>query len=475
MNSKNQNYFFLFLSYAIAFLLVVLHRNNSFFWDTVQLASAHANYYFQNQFSSLLLPVDIDSGHIPTFGIYLAFVWKLFGRSLVVSHLAMLPFTLGIVFQIYKLCQKFIPPAFVGLATLLILADPSLMSQMTLVSPDVCLVFFFLFGMNAIFDNKKTWLIIAIFCLFLTSMRGMMISLCLLGLDVFSNINLKNNSRNIFNQLIKRSLLYLPALLLFLTFNAYHYYETGWIGYHKDSPWAACFERVDDAKSFFINMALYGWRVLDFGRFGVWFVCILLAACYKKQLLQSKSIKMWLLFCLGIMIILPLNMLWAKNLLGHRYLIPIYLTFSFFTATILFSDFVNQKLKYALSLFWISCLIGGNFIIYPDKVAKGWDSTLAHLPYYELRHQAIDYLNENKIDFKDVASFFPNTASLDRIDLNHDTRHFETFNRKSNYILYSNIYNIEDQTYDSIMNKNNYIVLKQFENKGIYIKILKKQ
>jgi hypothetical protein len=329
--------------------------------------------------------------------------------------------------------------------------------------------------MNAIFDNKKTWLMIAIFCLFLTSMRGMMISLCLLGLDVFSNINLKNNSRNIFNQLIKRSLLYLPALLLFLTFNAYHYCETGWIGYHKDSPWAACFERVDDAKSFFINMALYGWRVLDFGRFGVWFVCILLVACYKKQLLQSKSIKMWLLFCLGIMIILPLNMLWAKNLLGHRYLIPIYFTFSFFTATILFSDFVNQKLKYVLSLFWVSCLIGGNFIIYPDKVAQGWDSTLAHLPYYELRHQAIDYLNENKIDFKDVASFFPNTASLDRIDLNHDARHFETYAGKSNYILYSNIYNIEDQTYDSIMNKNNYIVLKQFERKGIYIKILKKQ
>ena len=105
MNFKNQNYFFLFLSYAIAFLLVVLHRNNSFFWDTVQLASAHATYYFQNQFSSLLLPVDIDSGHIPTFGIYIAFVWKLFGRSLAVSHLAMLPFALGIVFYICKLCQ----------------------------------------------------------------------------------------------------------------------------------------------------------------------------------------------------------------------------------------------------------------------------------------------------------------------------------------------------------------------------------
>ena len=116
MTVKNQNYFFLFISYAAAFLLVVLHRNNSFFWDTVQLGSAHANYYYDNQFSSLLLPIEIDSGHIPTFGMYIALLWKLFGRTLAVSHLAMLPFALGIVFQIFKLCRKFIPEQFVGLA-----------------------------------------------------------------------------------------------------------------------------------------------------------------------------------------------------------------------------------------------------------------------------------------------------------------------------------------------------------------------
>jgi hypothetical protein len=167
-------------------------------------------------------------------------------------------------------------------------------------------------------------------------------------------------------------------------------------------------------------------------------------------------------------------MLWAKNLMGYRYLIPIYLIFSLFTATVLFSDFVNKKLKYRLILLWILCLIGGNFIIYPDKVAKGWDSTLAHLPYYQLRNEAIDYLDKNKIDFKKVNSFFPNTASIDRIDLNHDARHFETYTGKSDYIMYSNIYNIDDQTYDSINNKNNYDIIKQFESQGVFIKILKK-
>lgn len=475
MNIKTQNYFLLYLSYALIFFLVVWHCNNSFFWDTVQLASLHANFYYDNHFSSFLLPIQMDSGHVPAFGMYVAFLWKSFGRNLQVSHLAMLPFALGIVWQIFKLCQKFIPEKFQGLALILVLIDPSLLSQLTLVSPDVCLVFFFLLGMNAILDNKKNWIMVAIFFLFLTSMRGMMVSLCLLGLDIFNNIGFKTSIRNVFNQLFKRSLIYFPALLLFLAFNTFHYIKTGWIGYHKDSPWAVCFERVDDFKGFLFNSAIYGWRVLDFGRFGVWLVFFILLVAYKKQLFKSKSTLILLYFTILIMVLLPLNMLWAKNLLGHRYLIPIYLTFSLLTARLLFTDFVNQKLKYALSILWISSLIGGNFIIYPDKVAQGWDSTLAHLPYYELRLQALNYLDENNIDFKDVSSFFPNTLSIDKIDLNNDFRHFETYTGKSKYVFYSNIYNIEDQTYDSITNKNNYTILKQFENHRVFIRILKKR
>ncbi len=475
MTIKNQNYAFLIFSYVIVFCLIVINLNNSFFWDTVQLGSAHADYFFHNHFSKLLLPIEIDSGHIPTFGIYIAFLWKLFGRTLPVSHLAMLPFAMGIVFQIYTLCRKFIPQQFVGLALILVLADPSLLSQITLVSPDVCLVFFFLLGMNAVLENKKLWIMIAVFCLFLTSMRGMMVSICLLGLDIYSNIDLKNSFRKILNQLIRRSLLYLPSLILFIAYNSYHYFEKGWIGYHKDSPWAQSFERVDDFKGFLFNIGLYGWRVLDFGRFGIWIVLIVLITLFKKKLFQSKPILLLSFFTIGIMIVLPLNMLWAKNLMGYRYLIPIYLTFSLCTATILFSDFVNKKLKYLLTFFWILCLLGGNFIIYPDKVAKGWDSTLAHLPYYELRHEAINYLDQNNIDFAKVDSFFPNTASFDRIDLNHDTRHFSNYSGKSKYVIYSNIYNIDDHTYDSINNKNNYELLKQFESHGIFIKILKKR
>ncbi len=474
ISTKTQNTVVLLFCFLVVCFIVFASSHNSFFWDTVQLGSAHANYYYVNHFSELLLPIEIDSGHIPAFGIYIALLWEIFGRTLEVSHFGMLPFAFGIVIQIFQVCRKLVPEQFVGLASVLVLADPSLLSQLTLVSPDVCLLFFFLLGLNAVLENNKKWIIIAVFFLFLSSMRGMMVSFCLLSLDIFSHIDFKTTSRKIAGQLISRSLLYLPAVLLFLGYNSLHYIEKGWIGFHQDSPWAKSFERVDNFKDFLFNVGLYAWRILDFGRIGGWLIGLPLLILYKKQLLNTKTFRLLLFFTLFSMIVLPLNMLWAKNLMGYRYLIPIYLTFSLFTVTVLFSPFVNQKLKYSLSIFWVLCLIGGNFIVYPDKIAKGWDSTLAHVPYYKLRHQAIDYLDQEHINFEQVQSFFPNLASIDRIDLNGDLRSFRAYDGQRKYIFYSNIFNVSDQEYDEIHNLANYKCIKHFESQQVFIDIFEK-
>lgn len=471
---KIQNRLCLYFCWAIIFFLVILTRHNSFFWDTVQLASKHANYYYSTHFSSLLLPTAMDSGHIPAFGIYIALLWQLLERSLEVSHLGMLPFALGIVWQAFKLCSKFIPEQYIGLALILLVADPSLLSQMTLVSPDVCLVFFFLWGMNAVLENNKLSLAFAVFLLFLTSMRGMMVSVCLLGLDLYLNVEWKKTFRQTLNCLFNRSLIYLPAFMLFAAFSSFHYYATGWIGFHKDSPWAESFERIDNFNSLLFNLGLYGWRLLDFGRFGGWIICLILFANYGKQLAKSKKIVLLLFFSLGMMMLLPMNMIWAKNLMGHRYLIPIYLTFSLLVATTLFSSFVKNKFRFIVFLFWACCLIGGNFIVYPEKIAKGWDSTLAHLPYYNLRHQAIAFLDNENIESQEVQSFFPNLASMNLIDLNGDERRFTFYNGKGKYVFYSNVFNVTDLEYDEIHDRRNYECIKKFESDQVFVHIFKK-
>ncbi|MEA1897674.1 MAG: hypothetical protein U9N53_08430, partial [Bacteroidota bacterium] len=115
-------------------LLTYFVSEHIFFWDTVQLASRHAHFYFENNFNELFLPDEIDSGHIPSFGIYLALAWKLFGKSLFVSHFAMLPFLYGIILQAWLLIKKYFPPQLSLPVLILLLADPTLLSQSILVS-----------------------------------------------------------------------------------------------------------------------------------------------------------------------------------------------------------------------------------------------------------------------------------------------------------------------------------------------------
>ena len=469
MIKRLQNTDFLTVFVYIAILILFFWNcGNFFFWDTVQLGSKHANFYLSTHFSELLLPDHIDSGHIPTFGIYIAFIWEIFGRSLIAAHLAMLPFVLGIVFQLSKLCKKFIPEKYIGIALLLVICDPTLLSQMVLVSPDVPLFFFFLLGINAVLDNRKWLFSFAILFLFLTSMRGMMISLCLLALDLYCNFNFRQQFGKIAVQLIKRSVLYFPALFLFLAYNGYHYQRKGWIGFHKDSPWAESFASVDFT-GFLYNIGVLGWRILDFGRIGIWIVLIFLTLKFKRKLLNHSKIKTLIFFSVIIILILPINMLWAKGLLGHRYLLPVFLVFSLLGTTILFSEFVSQKLKYILSSVWIIILLTGNLWIYPPQISQGWDATLAHLPYYKLRTETLEYLKNEHIDSEKVSSFFPNIATFDEIDLNDDQRNFSTFDGKSEFVIYSNVYNVDQLSFELLT--QNYKIRKDFSCNGLHMTV----
>ena len=62
---------------------------------------------------------------------------------------------------------------------------------------------------------------------------------------------------------------YLPAGIIAFSFLAFHYWKTGWIGFHSNSEWAPGFELVS-GKQLIKNAIILGWRLLDFGRIFVW-------------------------------------------------------------------------------------------------------------------------------------------------------------------------------------------------------------
>ena len=118
-------------------------------------------------------------------------------------------------------------------------------------------------------------------------------------------------------------------------------------------------------------------------------------------------------------------------------------------------------------------LITGNLWVYPERTSQGWDASLAHVPYHSLRKEAIHSLDTMNIDISEVASFFPNYNKIDEIDLNGNQKSFTKFTNNSNYVFYSNVYNLSDKDYELL--NNNYLEIKRFKSLNIIVSILKKR
>ncbi len=458
------------LCYVILFFFV---KDNPFFWDTIQLGSKHAHWFFENDFQYFFLPEVIDSGHPPTFGMTLAILWTFFGKSLWVGHAMILLFSIGIVFQLHRLGTYFLGEKNVVYLLLLTLVDPFLLGQSCLVSPDVPLLFFWLLGLCAVVNNRKYLLVIAALGLASISMRGMMMVVVIYLFDLlwkWLNAESKVSSW----ELMKIAIPYIPSGLFALAFLIAHYQNTGWIGYHEQSSWAPAFEKVD-MKGFIRNIAILGWRFLDFGRIFLFFgLGVLLFQWLKNKWRPDKKGKgLLLLLVISSIVLLPSLMLHA-NLLAHRYLLPLVLIGHFIFIYALFCQPQQYLTKKKLFYLAFIGMFAGNFWVYPKEISQGWDSTLAHLSYFTLRTNIIDHIDQQGIALNSIGTDFPENGPIRYMDLSDRTDGFVTQDLKSQkYILYSNVMNdFSDETIHEL--ETQWKVLKEFKQLGVCVILYEK-
>jgi hypothetical protein len=441
-------------------LLTWQARDHAFFWDTVQLASKQAHWYYDNDFRYFFLPEVIDSGHPPFFGMGLAGLWKIFGKSLWVGHFAMLPFLLGIVFLADQIATYFFEESGVVILLLLIAVDPFVLGQSVLVSPDLPVLFGWLLGIYAILYQQQAFKLLAAGLLALISMRGMMLVVVLFLFDTIRYISYKELS---VLWVIKKAAPYVPSGLFALLFLWAHYQHAGWIGYHENSSWAPSFERTDFAGSIG-NVALLGWRLMDFGRVFVLLFLIIGGGFYlhKNGLKNEKAKALLFLLLLTLLVLCP-SMILHKHLTAHRYLLPVTTVMSFAAVFVLLELVKNTFWRKAIAALFITGLLTGNAWVYPKKVAQGWDSTLGHWPYYQLRQDMLDYIAAEQILLEQIGTAFPNNSDLKYIDLKPGIGAFQLFDlTNQNYIFYSNVYNdFPDQAIDEL--EQDWIVRKRFD------------
>jgi 4-amino-4-deoxy-L-arabinose transferase-like glycosyltransferase len=458
-------------------LLTIFVSNAPFFWDTVQLASKHGHFFYETDFQSFILPEEIDSGHPPLFGAFIALVWKALGKTLPVSHFAMLPFLFGIVTFLFLIGKKILGERHAPWLCLLCFADPVLASQSLLVSPDVVLACFFLMSIWAIWHQKASVLMLAVIVLGLISTRGMMLSLALFGFSVFVSVEKISSSL-----ILKKSLPFVPGGLLAAGYLFYHWQQTGWVGYHENSTWAPSFERID-FQGFIKNVGIMTWRLLDFGRIFVWLAIGLLTFVFRKKIQlnfahlnrQQLGVQLIALCILVFLVIAPIQLLY-KGLLAHRYFLPFFLTVNMAALYFLIKNRRNLQPVWLRNLSLPLVCLGlaaGNFWVYPQKVAMGWDSTLAHLPWYGLLEQTKSFLGKNTIPFNQVGTAFPNIGSRELYELNGNNEGFIEKDLATNcYVFYSNIMNdFTDEEIDML--KSTWTPMFEREIGGVFVILYK--
>jgi len=454
MNPNRKSSLFLILLYA---LLTYTSQYNVFFGDMVQFGSRHSHYFFENNFHSFWLPNSLDSGHPPVFGIYMAICWKLFGKSLIVSHWAMFPFLVLIATAIPRLVENYISRTNVFILSLILFLEPTLLAQASLTSPDIVLIAFFLWAIVFYKEEKYFFLMLMLIPMSFISLRGMMVLFSFYVAILFHQKKID----------LKYILIFTPAVLICFYWLFRHYQLFGWIGFHSDSPWASSFQSVG-LFQIIKNIFLMIWRWIDFGRIIFWVILLLLGIIhFVRKGKLSFSQKFPFILLISLVIVFTLNTAFADGLVGHRYYLPIY--FVGLLMALQFIELYSTRKNTLYILILIGFFLGSNFT-YPNHIAMGWDATIAHRPYFGLRKNAIQFLNNSNIPLHSVAAGFPSLDSREYLELNGDTSRFQSYvNPNVKYILWSNVFNYPDELQDSLNVKK---VLYEEEKNGVFMKII---
>lgn len=451
--------------------IVALASGIGLFWDNVLFASKMGNHLYQNGIFHWDIPSRFDPGHPPFVGALMALGWTLFGKSLAVSHAMMLPFVFGLLWQLYGFVAHFIPrPAHRPWAMLLVLADPTLLSQLATVNPDVILLFFFFLALNGLLRRQLLWQILGLAGLGLVSYRGMMVCAGVFLIDAALTLGIaRAGFRGFFT--LRRLAVYALGGLPAIGFVSWRLIAKGWLIANPHANWGNAwgFESATDfASNFLRNAVVLAHRFLDFGRIGVLLFIgyVLLRRGIPKDWARVGPLLVIAVF--STMVVYGTSLL-IRNPMSHLYYLPSFLALALL-AFVLLEQLPLRRWIYAALL---ALLLLGHLLIYPPRIAQGWDASLAHLPYWPLRTQALRYMDEAGIPIGATASFFPNVVSIDDVNVNGDTRTFLPFTGQEPYVFYATVFNLTDEEHDLLA--QHYTPLRTFRQGRIHLILYSKR
>lgn len=435
--------------YVVLVLFLVLKfftLDNCFFWDNVAGYSMPASYLLEHGLFSFVYPVNYVA-EPPLAHVYLAVLWTLLGKNLLVAHLSVTLFSVGVIWQVWRLCEK-LNTKYTPYIFLLAVLEPTLSTQLILISPDVILCFFALLSINLLLENKRGWLAVSACCLGLVSIRGFVVCAGLgLGYLVIAKVIEKKSFKEAFVYVFPS---FIPVLLALGAWFLYRKLETGYFLYQPGFEYQEHRE-LASLSHIIKNIASLAIRMLDSGRIIVWlFLLVAIIKMGIKNFIAFVVHSRLSIIYLSVLFTMSLVTIPVTNPFGDRYFIVLYILLALITAQLLSKVYEARKIRIVF-VGMLLILVSGNFWVYSEKMSKAWDSVLCHLPCYSLRQEMITYLEDRHINVNDVSASFPLNAPFVDLDINEDKRQFAPVDwDKSRYIIYSNLYNWDDESINTI-------------------------
>ena len=375
-------------------------RNIPYWWDSAGYIVHAARYYINTNFTSLLLPSDsaiTAFAHPPFFVFTLALVWKIFGESLLISHIFYLIFILLAVIFTYLLGKKIanfeneLINHLVGVsAALFLLFSPVFLAQTGIIYPEIPVTAFAVMTIYYFLD-KKPWLYLLSASLMLLTKETSAILIVAIAVAILLEFLIKffRKEKSDFKKAIKESIIYGSPIILLVTWFIWHKMATGWMfvmPYYQETLTKGALSLskiILPAKFFFLEQFRF---IITFSILGLF-----LFHLFDKE--KRCILKRLDIILLSLIIVFVILLFGIVDFL-HRYIV-FGLPFLF----ILFSYFIGQTLinkKTAFVFLTIIILFIFSFGWNNHRKIKSW-----HFPPLE---ENLEYLDIIKIGQK-TASF----------------------------------------------------------------------
>ncbi|MFN0276413.1 MAG: hypothetical protein ACKVPJ_11740, partial [Chitinophagales bacterium] len=214
----------------------------------------------------------------------------------------------------------------------------------------------------------------------------------------------------------------------------------GWCIVNPESPWRE-HRQVVSGVGLAQNVFIYFFRLAETGFVFIWLFIFYFSIVKKvKDPPALTRILVLLIFFTAILFIPYQNPILKRYMLGIECI-----------GLVLLSTLIlSARKQSALIIFLCLVFVSSHFYIYPEKMSKSigynWDATLAVTPYFELREDAIQFLENIQADGKSISAGFPMYQSfydtnlkkqytLPLVKLNNETGNAYDF------FIYSNIMN----------------------------------